>query len=144
MRSSLVNLGIRLYKKEGNESERPYHRLKMMSFLFKGKKLITYGINSEKTDPIQNQFRIKARKNSQCFWLDKCHCEIDCLKDFYKRNDIDYSQYSILIISIRNDGTMRDSKPCKTCERFLNDLGIGEICYFKGGRFVSEKLFKNK
>ena len=39
---------------------------------------------------------------------------------------------------------MRTSKPCKTCSKFLKEMGIGEICYFDNGKFVSEKLIKKQ
>ena len=144
MRKNLLEMAIRLYSKGSFENNFTYNKVKMMSFLFKGNKLISVGINSERTDPVQNLFRMKSKNNEVMppQWLDKCHCEIDCLKKFYYKQKENYLQYTLLVISIKSDGTMRTSKPCKTCSKFLKEMGIGEICYFDNGKFVSEKLIK--
>ena len=144
MTKKTLDICNRLYDRTTDEF--PYKRTKMMAFLLKGNKIIDYGINSERTDPIQQRFgllyRQKINYNSKNFYIDKRHAEIDLLKNYLDYN-IDFSKYTILILSKYNDGTYRDSKPCPICNEFLSRFNIGEICYMHNNKLISEKkLFR--
>lgn len=136
---------IEFCKKIYNKTNSDYKKTKVMCFLFKGKKLLSYGVNSNKTDPIQTKFgeiyRRKINYNSNIFYLDKRHAEVDCLKKFIENKEMNFSNLTIFILSIHKDGiTYRNSKPCPICREFLDSIKIGEICYFMNNRFVSEKI----
>lgn len=127
---------IKIYDK--NKSS--YQKLTMMAFLFEGRKLISYGINSEKTDPIQYMYRKEIIPGNT--YIDKRHAEIDCLKKFINDKNFNGNCMTLFILSKRKDGTFRDSRPCKICQQLINQLNINEICYIYKGRFVSEKKIK--
>ena len=134
-----IEMCKRIYKKHKST----YKKVKMMCFLFNGKNLIDFGINSNDTDPIQTKYGIIYRRkiNNKSYYLDKRHAEIDCLKKYIENKDINMNKLSIFILSLKEDGTYRCSKPCPVCQEFLNDIGIGEICYVNDyNRIVSEKL----
>jgi len=137
MNKNMLNTALRIYKKSGDST----YKVKMMSFLFKKGKLITYSMNGNKTDPIQNKFgrisRIKTKFNCSEPFIDKLHAEISLLKNFMNE---DCSSLTIFVLSLKADGTYRDSKPCNVCMEFLNNINIGEIAYIQNNRLISEKI----
>jgi len=132
---------IKLCEKIYDKNKSSYKKVKMMAFLFKGKKLLNTGINSDKTDPVQSKYRKHIIDND--IFIDKRHAEVDCLKSFSNKSDSNLKDLTLWIISKRSDGTFRDSKPCKVCRQIIDKMKVGEICYYHKGRLVSEKLIKN-
>ena len=123
-----------------DKNKSSYRKVTMMAFLFKGNSLLNYGINSDKTDPIQNMYRNKAHIHIGKYdYLDKLHAEICCLKPYIDDKKINFNNLTLLILSKRKDRSYRDSKPCKVCREAIEDLGIGTVCYFYKGRFITEK-----
>jgi len=132
-----LKLCEKLYDKADDST---YHKVKMMAFLFKGKTLISTGINSDKTDPIQSQFRQMILGKNYDF-IDKRHAEVDCLKYILNHKDLNPKDLTLWIISKRKNGTFRNSKPCVVCKKMIDILKVGEICYIFNNRVISEKLF---
>ena len=123
-----------------NKNKSSYHKLTMMAFLFKGNSLLNYGINSNKTDPVQNKYRVKSGIHMDIEeYLDKVHAEVNCLKPYIENKEINFNNLTLLVISKKADGTFRNSKPCPVCRKLLESLNIGTICYFYNGRFITEK-----
>jgi deoxycytidylate deaminase len=129
---------IKLCEKIYNNNKSSYSRLTMMAFLFKGKSLISQGINSDKTDPIQNKFRKQIINNDN--YIDKRHAEVDCLKSFIEDKEIDFKSLTLFVLSKKANGEYRNSKPCPICRKMIESLGVGEICYIYNGRLINEKL----
>lgn len=125
---------LKIYDK--NKSS--YPRITVMCFAFKGKTMICSGINSDKTDPIQSKYRKKVIVNDK--YVDKRHAEVDTLKKLQNMPDMDFKEITLFIISKKANGEFRNSKPCPTCRKFIDSLGVGEIVYIYNNKLVSEKI----
>lgn len=140
MRNNLIDEALRLYDKHKKTT---YNRkVTVVTFLFKNNKLVYSGLNSEKTDPVQNKYRIKS---GYCFqnknFIDKVHSEITALKKYPSINKwkqkINYNDYTIIIISRMADGTLRNTKPCEVCSEALKAYKGLTVIYY-------DEKFKNK
>lgn len=141
MTKKTLEICERLYNRTTDEF--PYKKVKMIAFLLKGNKIIDYGINSERTDPVQQKYgkiyRQKINYKSKKYYIDKRHAEIDLLKNYLDK-DIDFSKYTLFVLSKHNDNTYRNSRPCPICMEFLNNnFNLGEICYIYNSKLVTER-----
>ena len=78
MKNKLLNTLSRMY--DYTYTDKPYKRVKTVSFLVYKGKVISFGINSDKTSPLQNFYRVKTPLKSIENFVDKEHSEINCLK----------------------------------------------------------------
>lgn len=105
-----------------------YARLKVVSFLVYKGKVIGFGVNSEKTSPMQYYYRIKTPLQEIENFLDKEHAEINSLRRTYL-GDFNPKYIEAVIISKRKNGNYRLARPCCVCMRALQDMGIKTIYY---------------
>lgn len=105
-------------------------------------KIISIGINSHKTHPIQkkyNQFR-DIHYNGGCnAFLHSLHAELDCLLSV-DENTINMNKVEIYLYRITKTGRMATSRPCPGCRQFLKDKGIKKIHYTTYDSFVTEEF----
>src|SRR5574344_1532349 len=90
-------------------SEVPY-KTKTVSFLIYKNKIISFGVNSEKTSPLQFYCRIKSDVVQNNYISDKIHSEIDCIKK--TTNFTKWKKAELVVISKRKDGKFRLARPC--------------------------------
>lgn len=134
MLKSLVRLYDHIY------SDSPYRRLKVVSFLCYKGKIVSFGVNTEKTSPMQNFYRIQTSLGSIVNFLDKEHSEINCLR---KTNvNLKWNKVEFVVISKHKDGTFRMARPCPTCMSALKSYGIKKIIYTtsKNNKFEFEEI----
>lgn len=81
------------------------------------RKIISLGINKEKTHPLQDQYK----HSEHCRWV---HAEIDCLS-----NTEVPSKHTLYVIRLNGKGNIADSKPCDGCMRFMSDKQIKRVVY---------------
>lgn len=105
-------------------------------------KIISIGINSHKTHPIQkkyNKFRDIRSSNGCCAFLHSLHAELDCLLSVDEES-INMGKVEVYLYRITKTGKMATSKPCPGCRQFLKDKGIKKIHYTTYDSFVTEEL----
>ena len=136
MKKSLLNKLIDISHNIYSDYE--YKRLKMVCFsVYKGK-LISFGVNSSKTDPMQHKFRKHTYKRN-IEMLDMVHAEVACIKHLPIGFD-DYKHLELLIYSETKNGTMRLAKPCDTCMNAIQYLGIKEIYYSTNENYIKKEI----
>ena len=106
----------------------PYERLKVVSFIIYKNKIINFGVNSNKTSPMQFYYRNKTSLSSIENFLDREHAEINVLRRTYL-GDFNINKVELVIISKRSNGSYRLARPCCSCMRAVKDSGIKTIYY---------------
>ena len=120
-------------------TERPYKHTKTVSFLIYHNKIVSFGINSDKTSPIQNKYRMLThKKDIRNFW-DKEHSEVSCLKK--ADNSISFNRCELVTISKRRNGDFRLARPCVVCMEAIKDYGVHDLYYSnQNGTFTYERV----
>lgn len=126
MTNKLLRSLVRIY--DDIYSGSPYERLKVVSFLIYKGKIVNFGVNSEKTSPMQKFYRKKTSLATIPNFIDKEHSEINLLRRTYF-GEFDMRRVELVVISKRNDGNFRLARPCCTCMRAVKDYGIQNIYY---------------
>lgn len=94
-------------------------RCKHAAFLVEKGKVISIGVNKEKSHPIQKQF---SRFPNMTY----LHAEIDCLKSI---ENFDINKTTLYILRLDNNGNYAMSAPCIGCQRFLQQMQVKRIVY---------------
>lgn len=92
---------------------------KMAAVITKRKKILSVGVNSFKSDPLQ--FRYSRHPLSICK-----HAEIDAIKNAIK-NNINLSGTTMYVARVFGDGSVGIAKPCEGCQKAIRDFGISEV-----------------
>lgn len=115
-----------------------YKRIKIGAIVVKKNKVISVGVNSYKTHPIQkkyNRFRFNIFKTDTAHTL---HAEIQALVNIPYGTELE--DLSIYIYREHRDGKLAKSRPCPSCLSFIKDLGIKKICYTTDEGYAIEYL----
>lgn len=119
----------------------PYHKnkTKMVSFVIYKGKILCFGVNSERTSPLQHYYRIKTHHGvNNNYVYDKLHSEIDCISHL-PRGFNDFKHAELVIISKMKDGNFRLAKPCPICRTMIDEYGFKNIYYTTyENKFVKE------
>ena len=122
------------------ESDRPYGRVKMVAFLVYKGKILSFGVNSEKTSLYQYRMRKKFNVDDSNFIYDKTHAEIAEIKKINPSFD-NWEHVEIFIVSKKKDNTFRLSRPCPICEKTIKDLGIKKVYYTNSYGGITKEIF---
>lgn len=140
MTKKLVRRLVNLY--DDIESDRPYSKAKVVCFIIYKNKIISFGVNSEKTSQFQYFMRRQAKVNDNDFVYDKTHAEIAAIKKIHPCFN-DWRHVELFIISKLKNGKFRYSRPCPICEQAILNKGIRNIYYFnEGGAIIKEFYMK--
>lgn len=121
-------------------ADKPFRNTKTVSFLMYKNKMVAFGVNSDKTSPMQKLYRTRTELKDIKNFIDKEHSEINCLRkvDYM---DIDFKKAELVVISKRCDGNYRLARPCQVCMTAVKDFGIRKIYYTnREGGFTFEKI----
>ena len=99
--------------------------------------IISSGFNMCKTAPIQKQYN-KYRFSEDS--THSVHAEIACLKPLIGRNDIDFKHVSLYIYRFGKKHANLLARPCPSCMRLIEDLGIRNIYFTTYNGFSHEEI----
>lgn len=125
MTNKLLNSLCRMY--DYIYTDKPYKNTKTVSFLIYKGKVVSFGINSDKTSPMQNKYRLTTDLKYIENFVDKEHSEVNCLGKVHPKFRFDKCE--IVIISKKKDGDFRLARPCDVCMAAIKDFGIKKIYY---------------
>lgn len=109
----------RIVIKVAQRSIQPYRH---GAIIVKGKRLLSEGVNRDRTHPKSNQPTLLT------------HAEFDAIQ---KAGD-DIRGAILYVTRVLADGTLAMSKPCVLCQDLINRCGLSEVVYTdRGGKFVS-------
>lgn len=124
------------------ESDRPYNKIKVVAFLIYKNKILSFGVNSEKTSLYQYKMRRQAQVNDSDFVYDKTHAEIAAIKKIHPSFS-NWEHVEIFICSKKKDSSLRLSRPCPICEKTIKDMGIKKVYYTNSYGGVTKEIFMN-
>lgn len=137
MTNKLLNRLVRMY--DYIYTDKPYKHTKTVSFLVYRGKVVNFGINSDKTSPMQNKYRLRTELKYIENFIDKEHSEVNCLRKVDE--NINFDKCELVIISKKRDGNFRLARPCDVCMSAIKDFGISKIYYTnKNGTFTFEEV----
>lgn len=105
-------------------------------------KIISSGINSYKTHPIQAKYN--SYRNFNCYSdpinMNSRHAEIDCLASLKLKDSSDYKHIELYICRVSKSGKVLISRPCIACFNYIKDLGIRDIYYSTDYGYAYESI----
>lgn len=106
-----------------------YPRARLAAGLVKNNKVLSIGINRNKTDPLQ----AKYGKNSEAIFL---HAEIHAIKNALKEYNIeDLDGATMYVCRVKRPSELSKkwvwglAKPCEGCSRAIAEFGIKNVIY---------------
>jgi deoxycytidylate deaminase len=111
VKQNLINIAV-------EESKKGDHKQKIGCIVFDKKRILSKGYNS-------SQKSVKKLHPRFQRWPGSVHAEVDAIIKAKK----DLKGSSLLVIRINNHGQFRLSKPCKTCLKYIEHVGIKKIFY---------------
>jgi len=105
-------------KKVSRDTLANKYRCNHIAFIFKGKKILSVGRNSNKTHPKIAKFKYHS--------FSRVHAELSaCIR----LGEEDCSKYSIAVLRIDRNGKFNQSCPCEGCKSIINQLGFKKVFY---------------
>lgn len=101
---------------------------RVIACVFYKNKIISIGTSQYKTHPFQNEYK----KNEHAIYL---HAEVDAINKARKRLSEEEMKKTILFVcrpkidAITNIKTFGIAKPCKGCQKCIDDFGIKHVYY---------------
>ena len=115
-------------------SDYPVH--KMGCVVIDKHRIISSGCNSKsKCHPLQ------AKLDTEKYGVEcpgKCHAEISALLPLM-RDKVDLSNASLYVFRQHKDGTLAMARPCSSCQKVIQQLGIRKIFYSIENGYAVEK-----
>lgn len=112
----------------------------MVAFLIHKNKILSFGVNSEKTSLYQHRARKRSNITDSDFIYDKTHAEIAAIKKIHPSFN-DWQNVEIIVISKKKDNSFRLARPCPICEKAITDLGIKKIYYTNSYGGITKETF---
>lgn len=105
------------------------------AFIYQNNKLISIGQNNpEKTHPkakkISERFRVELEYNY-------LHAEMDAISKIWHRYYID-NNMSLIVIRLNRHGKIKNSKPCRYCDKIISCLSFRDVWWSTNTHIVSE------
>lgn len=88
-------------------------------------RIISIGYNSYKTHPLQAKFNV-YRNFERGRINDYQHAEINCLSHILDLN-INFGKVDLYVVRILKDDSIALAKPCRACQKMIEEMGIGNV-----------------
>ena len=127
---SYVTYNLDLLKKLACDIPNPVRSFRLVSSVVYKRRVVSFGVNSLKTDPFQDRFK----KNDQSIYL---HAEVAAIKKALKRIDLDdLRKCDMFVARVKRKGPKPNepyiaamAKPCAGCARCIAEFGIRNVYY---------------
>lgn len=121
------------FKKAKEEMKKStFYRIKIGCVIVKGSKILSRGVNIEKSHPKQKYLNKKYRGfNTHNSFI---HAELNAILN----TNANLEGATIYLYREDNNGIMCCCKPCPACEFVLKQVGINTVYYTDYNKFVKE------
>lgn len=117
-----------------------YSKQKVGAVVCEGRRIISTGFNSNKTNPLQHRYNIHRNFEDYKSSSAKCHAEVSALAHLVGK-EIDWENTSIFIYREHRNGEKACCRPCAACRALIHDLGIKEIYFIdEENNYIKEKV----
>jgi len=112
-----------------------WHRCRHFSFVFKGSRLLSVGLNSRKTHPRNLLYAYAGRDSADISQYVGTHSEMNAVL----RMDSDECRGATMVnLRINRRGDFDYSRPCSGCRDMLRSMGFSEAFHtHRDGRFLN-------
>lgn len=111
-----------------------WHRCRHFTFVFRGYRLLSVGVNSPKTHPRNLLYRYVGRGEVDIAPVVGTHSEMNAV---LRLGDEDPRGLTLVNTRVNRNGKLDNSRPCLGCTDMLRRLGFGRVFHtVKGGDFV--------
>lgn len=123
-----------------------YGRIRIGAVLLAGNKIISVGVNSRKSHPIQkrmNEFRIKENHQTPFEWehcTHSIHAEMEAILHAPYELLNSNKTLSLYIYRESKDGTLRNCRPCPACMAMIKKYNIRNIYYTTNDGYAFEDI----
>ena len=117
-----------------------FSRIKIGCIVVDGKRILSSGYNSNKTNPTQQRYNYY--RNIDLHFPAKVHAEVSALNSLIGKKEIDFARLKVFVYRELCDGTLALARPCPSCLQLIRDLGITKIFYTTKDGFAEEHLRK--
>lgn len=129
-----IERGFKLAKNASEFSDYNKKNIHIGSVIIYKNKVIGIGWNSKKTHPCQMKYNKYREYNNNREYISEehepcIHAEIMAVQHAIRSFKGDLSKCSIFVYSEKKDGATRLTKPCLSCSKRLEELGIKNIYY---------------
>lgn len=109
----------------------PHHPVRTfhVSFIVKGSKILSIGINSPKTHTLHLRNKKHGRKGNDLSSIKKSCSELICLNRFKKISNIEFGKCSLINIRINGNQNLDNSRPCESCQSLLRWANFKNVFY---------------
>ena len=109
-------------------------RCRHFSFLYRGQRLLSVGLNSHKTHPMSLQYGYRSRRASPGGWTVGTHSELNAV---LRLGDGECRGLTLVNTRVNRRGRLDYSRPCEGCLDLIRSLSIREVYHTaKDGSFV--------
>ena len=99
-------------------------------------RLISSGCNCKVTHPKQRELnKERFDEDTTHHWK---HAELDALLPIMNNKNIEWSKVKLYIYRELKDGSKALSRPCKSCQKLIRELGIKKIWYTTKDGYIQE------
>ncbi len=123
-----------------------FGRIKIGAALISGAKIISVGVNSKKSHPIQkklNAFRINSSKEPDSGFLrhNHIHAELEAiLRAPYEATHDNNNNLTLYVYREGFKGQLRNCRPCPACMAAIREHGIKTIYYTTEDGYCKEEI----
>lgn len=114
-----------------------YPRVRVGCVAMYGNKVISIGFNMEKTHPLQKYYNKYRNFQEYTNVHHRLHAEVNCLSQIMDM-DINWRKVDLYIYRLCISREHGVSRPCPSCMRLIQDLGIKNIYYTTDAGFAHE------
>jgi len=98
-------------------------RNKHVALIVKGNRILSVGVNSERSHPLAKRLKLTKESESQCAELNACLK----LGLTHKEELPDFSGLTIIVVRVSKSGTLIMSKPCVGCQQLIRQCGFRKV-----------------
>ncbi len=129
-----IERGFKLAKNASEFSDYSKKNIHIGAVIMYKNKVVGIGWNSKKTHPCQMKYNKYREYNDNRKYISEehepcIHAEIMAVQHAIRSFKGDLSKCSIFVYSVKKDGSTRLTKPCPSCSKRLEELGIRNIYY---------------
>lgn len=111
-----------------------FKRIKIGCVIVYRNKIISTGVNSEKTHPKQKEYNVFRFKEDS---VHKLHAETNALLHI-RYLDINWSKVKVYVYREFKNGSIAPSRPCESCYNLIKDMNIKQIYYTTENGYACE------
>ena len=123
-----VDRNLNILKRAALDIANPVRSYRVAASILYKKKIVAFGVNRYKTDPIQDRFK----KNPDSIYL---HAEVSAVKNALRVIDLDdFRKCDMFVARIKRleyggEYVYATAKPCEGCSRCIAEFGIRNVYY---------------